>query len=93
MTLEQKIAQLQGGKPNAISFEFNEHWADREPVAKAVDALSQDNWISDEDRQKCIETNSLWVVRWYRLTTLGQICVCGSSLNFILDYLLEAFEL
>ena len=89
MTLEEKIARLQNGKPNSLSFGFNEFWTSYETIADAVSDLDGDDFESDEDRQKCIDTNSLWDARWYDNTPVGCVQRVGSTLEIVIDMLLD----
>jgi len=53
----------------------------------AVD--DKDYFVSEEDMQKCIDTNELWELQWYPDSPIGFYKVCGSSLEIVLARALE----
>lgn len=46
----------------------------------------EDGWLSKEDKQKCIDTNELWVIQWYPDSPVGFYTVLGSSLEIVLEF-------
>ena len=47
--------------------------------------FDDDNFVSKEDRQKCIDTDELWELQWYPKTPVGFYKVCGSTLEIVLE--------
>lgn len=90
LTVEQKIARLRADKPNSLYIELNDWWSNDGTVAEAVAMLDDELFISAEDRQLCVSTESLWQVWWYPSSRVGVVIVCASSLDMALDALLSA---
>ena len=44
----------------------------------------EDEWLSPEDRQKCIDTNDLWELQWYPRTPVGFCLLYGSDIDELL---------
>lgn len=89
MSIDQKLARMVNRQPNSIYITFNDHWSYYESIESTVSELHPDDFVSLEDRQRCIDTNSLWHVRWYVKTPIGSIEVYASSLELALDHLLS----
>lgn len=51
--------------------------------------FDDDNFVSAEDRQKCIDTDELWELQWYPETPVGSHKVCGSTLDVVLTRAME----
>jgi hypothetical protein len=51
--------------------------------------ISKDDFVSEEDYQKCVETNELWELQWYPETPIGSHKVNGSSLEIVLQKAME----
>lgn len=51
--------------------------------------FDDDNFVSAEDRQKCIDTDELWELQWYPETPVGFHKVCGSTLDVVLTRAME----
>lgn len=47
--------------------------------------FDDNNFVSKEDRQKCIDTGELWELQWYPETPVGFYKVCGSTLEVVLQ--------
>lgn len=92
MTTDEKIATIIAGRPNSLCFDFNEHWCDYQTIEGALEDLSEDDFVSRDDIQKCIDSNSLWQARWYSHTPVGFFVAYGSTLEIVLDSLLAIFK-
>lgn len=55
-------------------------------------ALDKDYFVSEEDIQKCIDTDELWSLQWYPDTPIGFYKVCGSTLEIVLKRAAEIDE-
>lgn len=42
-------------------------------------------WVSDEERQRAIESDSVWTLQWYPDTPVGFFALAASDLNVLLD--------
>lgn len=49
-----------------------------------ADGHAYAEWISDEQMQKAIETDSIWTVQWYPDTPVGFCCLAGADLEAVL---------
>lgn len=61
----------------------NEHKDYYETVAQFI-ADRDFDFVSDEDKQKCLAENELWVLQWYPDTPVGFNMVAGSTLEIVL---------
>lgn len=59
----------------------NEH---RDVYEIIQDCYEPDDFVSLEDRQKCIDTNECWGLQWYPDTPTGFHRVLGSSLELVM---------
>ena len=48
-------------------------------------SIDAEYFVSDEDMQKCIDTDELWEIQWYPNTPIGFYKVCGSTLEIVLS--------
>lgn len=51
----------------------------------ANDAWGDDDFVSIEDKQKCIETNDFWTIQWYPDTPVGFCYIVASTLEKALE--------
>lgn len=42
-------------------------------------------WISEEQKQKAIETDSIWTLQWYPNTPVGFNCLAAADLDLLLE--------
>ena len=93
MDLEAKLRGLLNGEFSSLTISFNEmnapnyttveQWLEKEPA----DGPFSGDWISTEEREKAIATNSWWNVQWYPDTPIGSYEASASSLTALLAYL------
>ena len=69
-----------------LSLEHNEHKSFYETVEQYYDP---EDFISDEEWKKCVETNEVWVLRWYPDTPIGAYIISASSIQAIQKQLKE----
>lgn len=71
----------------------NEHLSDYKTVKDYIEdkhpAYDKNDFISEEDMQKCVDTNECWQLHWYPNTPIGSYCVNGSDLKLVIDYAME----
>lgn len=66
----------------SLHITHNQHLAYYETVEQYEETrIDKDEWASDEERQKAIDTNSLWEIQWYPDTPIGSYSVFGSTLE------------
>lgn len=58
-------------------------------INDAHPSYDEDDFVSPEDMQKCIDTNECWVLHWYPVTPVGFHRVCGSSLEIVMARAME----
>lgn len=63
--------------------EFNEHKTSYMTVEQEIETFEFYNFVSEEDKQKCIDTNTLYLLHWYKNTPVGSFKLAGSSLEIV----------
>ena len=43
------------------------------------------DFISEKDKQICIDTNEMWTIHWYPDTPIGFYSITGSSFELVLE--------
>lgn len=90
MTLEELKAKLCKGEFSSFHLSFNDITAPNYcTVAKYLDDYGPEDfdrygWVSPEERQKAIDTNSWWLLQWYPETPVGFCWLSASSLEALL---------
>lgn len=90
--LETKLRSLLDGEYTSIHIEFNEHSSDYETAANAVQDMDDQDigrWVSEEEKQKAIATNSIWRMQWYPNTPVGFCALMASSLEAVVNTALK----
>jgi hypothetical protein len=88
--VENRLRNLLKGEFSSLSLSFNDLSA---PCYQTVEACLANgiydniDWISEEEKQKAIKTNSMWTLHWYPDTPIGFYCIAASSLSAIFSYL------
>ena len=76
-----------------LTFEHNPHAIDCETAEQHFDyhQASKENYryefISDDDRKKCVKQNDVWACQWYPHTSVGFNCVAASSFELLLEFI------
>jgi hypothetical protein len=47
------------------------------------------DWVSDDERQKAIDEDSVWIMQWYPDTPIGFCCLAASSLDALKNAVLQ----
>lgn len=82
---EQIETQLRGllrGKFANLTVTFNEHKSCYLDVKTAIEIdmiYERAEWVSEEEKARAIETDSVWVIQWYPHTAGGFEAVAASS--------------
>lgn len=48
---------------------------------------AQGDWVSDDEREKGIATNSMWQLQWYPDTPIGSYTIAASSLTALVRHM------
>jgi hypothetical protein len=77
----------------SLTLTHNDHKDYYESVKQNIErehpSYDKEDFISEEDMQKCIDTNELWKLQWYPDTPIGSYTVLGSTLEIVLQRALE----
>lgn len=79
----------------SISIKHNPHKLYYETVEEFLGGGVDEwyEWVSKEDREKCIEKDELWEVMWYPNTPIGYLVLCGSDLQLVLDTIKDRYPI
>lgn len=62
----------------------NEHKNYYENIEEFIINNDIKEFISEEDKQKCIDNNDIWEIQWYPNTPIGFYKIAGSDFNLLL---------
>ena len=72
----------------SLHLSHNENKSDYETVAEAIrhgrHGYDDDCWVSDEQRQKAIDTNECWTLQWYPSSPVGFCILSAADLDVLL---------
>ncbi|KKM87031.1 hypothetical protein LCGC14_1273020 [marine sediment metagenome] len=75
-----------------VDISYNSHKIDYKIVKELLEELDllgcEYDFISEEDKQKCIKDNNIWVVRIYINNAISFYTIAGSNVQQILDFIL-----
>ena len=75
-----------------ISMNYNQYKIDYKTLKESMEELEllecEYDFISEEDKQKCIKEDNIWVVRIYTNNAIGSYTIAGSDIQQILDFIL-----
>ena len=72
----------------SLHLTHNDHKSYYRTVEQAVEHGEHgyiDCWVSDEQRQKAIETNECWTLQWYPATPVGSCTLSAADLDVLLS--------
>ncbi len=74
-------------KPS-LHLTHNEHLSYYMTVQQCIDHKDHGyrDWVSEEQKQKAIETNECWTLQWYPKTPVGFCLMSAADLDVLLDY-------
>jgi hypothetical protein len=81
--------QQQPGFPSCIhlAVEFNGHAVFYETAEQWLENCGElVDWVSDEERDKALATDSVWTCQWYPTTPVGFCLVAASSFDALMAY-------
>ena len=89
--LESKLLSLLKGEYSSLSITYNDHALGDESFGGVayLPFYDLEFFVSLEDRQKCLDENKLWVVKWYRHSSVNLRHAMGSSLELALSKVFE----
>lgn len=68
----------------------NEHKDSYEEIGQwIVDQTEPNDWVSEDEMERAIETDSVWALQWYPDTPIGFYRLTASSLDAIKVAVLE----
>lgn len=73
----------------------NEHMVNYQTVAEAIleeREFDADGWISEEQKQKAIDTNDCWTIQWYPDTPIGFYRMHGADVAPLVEAACKAQE-
>lgn len=80
-----KLPTLLRGQWSSLSLTFNDHHCNYETAAQAEeDNRALWNWVSEDEKEKALATDSVWCLHWYPDTPVGFYSVTASSLEALL---------
>ena len=70
----------------ALHLTHNDHLSVYQTVAESIERgeFGYHSWVSDEQKQKAIETNDCWFVQWYPDTPVGFCLLAAADLDVLL---------
>lgn len=71
----------------SLHLTHNQHKAYYETVEAAIESgtYRDEKWVSPEQRQKAIKTDSVWEVQWYPHTPIGSHTLLACDLGVLLE--------
>lgn len=73
----------------SLSIDFNEHatyYQTAEEWLQQLEELNPVQWVSENERQRALATDSIWVCRWHPITPVGSCEVLASSFETLMAY-------
>jgi hypothetical protein len=72
---------------------FNEHAVLYQTMVEYLESLPDEpDWVSAEERQKALDTNSMWECQWYPVTPVGSCSVAASTFEVLMAYVNETTD-
>lgn len=91
-SIEILINKITRGEPNHLSIEFNPQWVLYQTVKEYLDDDDKTTFENEREKQKCIETNTLWEILYYPNTPICFYCVGASTLELALQTMVEVLK-
>lgn len=88
--LEKRLRALLNSENSSIHLTFNDHKSNYVTVAEEIAHGDwHGDWISEEEKQKAIETDRAWTLQWYPDTPVGFYACSASTLEALLTHCLS----
>jgi hypothetical protein len=78
------------GEFSSLTFSYNDHACNYVSVKKWFEEYEPDeleDFISEDEMKKAIETNSVWSAQWYPNTPVGFCVARASTFDALIKYL------
>lgn len=75
------------GEHASVYLTLNDHTVNYKTVAQHLEDRDNYDWVSEDSKQRAIETNRLWVLHWYPRTPISFYCIAAATLGEIVAYL------
>ena len=91
MQLGARLLKLLRGENVSLAIEFNSHAVNYMSARQAFEDgdFKLVRWPSDAERDKAIDTGSVWILHWYPETPVGFYVAGASSLANLLTFVLD----
>jgi len=77
-------------KHQSLFITHNQHKSYYETIEQYLEPYDwDDDWVSEEQKQKSLETQELWELQWYPDTPISFYKVMGADLDVVLAKALE----
>lgn len=88
---EEKLKSLLKGEHSSLSIEYNDHASNYWTALEADEhgEFEYGTWVSDEEKAKALESNSVWRFQYYPNTPVGCNIYLASTLEACLNYAFE----
>lgn len=95
--IEQLAAKVCVGEFSTLHIDFNEFKSGYQTAAQAIQEnfngwFDDDSFVSPEEKQRCIDTNTIWGIQWYPHTPVGFHKVLASTLEAAVAAVLREAE-
>lgn len=92
--LESKLRGLLKGEHCSLSIQFNDHQGPNYMTAAQFEEYYGPekwcgDWVSEEQHQKALATNSVWEIHWYPDTPVGFCAFLGADLEAVITAALD----
>jgi hypothetical protein len=72
----------------SLYLEHNDHKNYYQTIEEVCENYEHD-WISEEERKKAIETDSVWTLQWYPDTPIGSHCYAASTFEALMGHVMS----
>jgi hypothetical protein len=71
----------------ALHLTHNDHLSYYQTVAQSIETGDHGycDWVSEEQKQKAIDTNDCWFIQWYPETPIGFCLLAAADLDVLLE--------
>ncbi len=69
----------------SLTLSHNDHKSVYEPIEEYLSHSDMD-WVSEEQKQKAIDEDSIWEIQWYPNTPVGFLYFAACDLNVLLAH-------
>lgn len=76
----------------SLHLTHNDHKSNYMTVQEYIDCpvgISNNDWISEEEKRRAIETNEMWELQWYPDTPVGCYLLAASSLSALMQHVAD----